>query len=508
MMAQKPEEGEQVSRAPAPVVSVTEFGARGDGVSDDQPAIQKAIDTVEAAGGGTVILPPSEQPYVVGASVTIRGSQVKLLGYGATVKLADHAGDGRVVDVMQVVGRAEAPVEDVVIAGLTVDGNYWAQSEAHNPRCLDCAHALRALVRDCQFTRGFVTMTFGKGCHQCTALNCTATRWHNDGFSASGDGVSGGCTGISFINCHARESPNDNDGGLPGRRDGAWEIEDGAQDVWLVNCSVERAGGSAFTVRNHTSYAEEVTESINFVNCWVSEVRGAAWGVSSRTEANVTRRIRLLNCRADRPVKLVSGVAEVAISGEFMGGLLLGSPKSGPPLREVEIGNVRTNYLSLFAHEVRVANLAVQADGPRGIELHDGCSDVEMVHCTVTGASEAGIACANVPAFIANSILWGNAAALAVEGPEEPTLSHCCVEGGLPEGCRDGGGNITEDPLLAGAGSGDLRLREGSPCAGAGLPLSELSLRLRAMAGRDLEGRPRPEPPGSPPELGAWESGV
>jgi hypothetical protein len=41
------------------------FGARGDGVADDRAAIQKAIDTVAARGGGTVFLPAGT--YLIGA---------------------------------------------------------------------------------------------------------------------------------------------------------------------------------------------------------------------------------------------------------------------------------------------------------------------------------------------------------------------------------------------------------------------------------------------------------
>jgi hypothetical protein len=58
--------------------SVKDFGARGDGVTDDTLAIQAAIDVAEAEGGGVVYFPPGV--YVVGGALQDTGrSNAQLL---------------------------------------------------------------------------------------------------------------------------------------------------------------------------------------------------------------------------------------------------------------------------------------------------------------------------------------------------------------------------------------------------------------------------------------------
>jgi len=89
------------------------------------------------------------------------------------------------------------------------------------------------------------------------------TQWHNDGFDAGGDGVTGATHHIKFVRCRATDSPNQPDGGLPGSRDDAWEIEDGATDVELIDCVVENAGGKSFGLRNHPP-SDRHTRNITF----------------------------------------------------------------------------------------------------------------------------------------------------------------------------------------------------------------------------------------------------
>ena len=453
-------------------IDVTKWGARGNGATDDAPAIQRAIDAAESAGGGTVYLPPSDQPYLVGKTLRIDGHGVRLVGYGATIKLADHAGDKRVVDVIEVTGTADAPLRDVKILGLTIDGNYWAQTDARNPRCIDTDYAAGMVVRDVHVTRGFVCLSFGRGCSSCSAVDCTATRWHNDGFNASGDGVSAGCQAVSFINCHARDAANEADGGLPGRRNNAWEIEDGAQDIYVVDCSVENAGGNGFGIRNHAGFANEITQNIVLVNCSVRNVAGVAAYASSNTDTNVVRRVRLLNVRTNARLRFTNGVEDVIASGRFDAGIEIGTPGRNEPPTKVVLRNATASHVSVTGAGVTLANVTVVANGASGIEIHDRSRDVSIVNCTVVGATECGMRCSGASPRIVNTIVWGNKASLQLLANARPTIRHCCIQGGLPAGAEDQGGNVAADPRFADPSKGDFRLKPGSPCIGAGARLA------------------------------------
>ncbi len=65
-------------------ISVKDFGATGDGVTDDTAAVQAAIDYAESLGGGTLYFPPGT--YGIGTTVTIP-SNVRLLGAGMNLSI-------------------------------------------------------------------------------------------------------------------------------------------------------------------------------------------------------------------------------------------------------------------------------------------------------------------------------------------------------------------------------------------------------------------------------------
>lgn len=61
-------------------VSVKDFGAVGDGVADDTAAIQAAVDSLEANGGGVLSFPRGT--YLISSTITVNASNIMLLGEG------------------------------------------------------------------------------------------------------------------------------------------------------------------------------------------------------------------------------------------------------------------------------------------------------------------------------------------------------------------------------------------------------------------------------------------
>jgi len=83
-------------------MSVKDFGARGDGVSDDTKAIQDAIDHVGREGGGTVLFPKVRSAYRTMAPIVIRWHKVRLAGESSTI---EYHGPGGAAITYDRVGR-------------------------------------------------------------------------------------------------------------------------------------------------------------------------------------------------------------------------------------------------------------------------------------------------------------------------------------------------------------------------------------------------------------------
>lgn len=79
-------------------VSVKDFGATGDGVTDDSAAIQAAIDYIDGQAGGTVYFPRGS--YLANTDLTVNGDHIRLLGehVGAS-SIFSTDNDGKMITV-------------------------------------------------------------------------------------------------------------------------------------------------------------------------------------------------------------------------------------------------------------------------------------------------------------------------------------------------------------------------------------------------------------------------
>jgi polygalacturonase len=102
--------------AAGPFFDVRSFGAKGDGVAIDSPAINAAIDAASAAGGGTVVLPAGTY---LSFSIRLKSRITLMIGAGATLVAADPA-DGQ--------GRYDAPEPNPWDAYQDFGHSHWQNS--------------------------------------------------------------------------------------------------------------------------------------------------------------------------------------------------------------------------------------------------------------------------------------------------------------------------------------------------------------------------------------------
>ena len=140
-----------------PIVSATDFGAVGDGVTDDTAAIQAALNAALAAGGGAVTLVRG-LTYKVTSKISIP-SNCGLVGDGTATIYAPaanfnntsltnrYASNSAVIDMSGQTGSPFTASANPFLIGVKI------QSQVSQGRCVDAVvirNATSAVVRDCE----------------------------------------------------------------------------------------------------------------------------------------------------------------------------------------------------------------------------------------------------------------------------------------------------------------------------------------------------------------------
>ena len=100
-------------------IDATQAGALGDGVHDDAPALQAALDRL-APRGGVLELPAGT--YEVGAPLVVRGDGVTVAGKGATLRAAKGFPATRPAALLGTAPGERPPQRRLTVVGLELDG--------------------------------------------------------------------------------------------------------------------------------------------------------------------------------------------------------------------------------------------------------------------------------------------------------------------------------------------------------------------------------------------------
>lgn len=93
-------------------ISVTNFGAKGDGVSNDTNAIQNAINSLYSRGGGQILFPKST--YITSGYLHITGHNISLLGENGAKIVTTPGGNFRKLNVS---GASGVSISNIVFDG-------------------------------------------------------------------------------------------------------------------------------------------------------------------------------------------------------------------------------------------------------------------------------------------------------------------------------------------------------------------------------------------------------
>lgn len=115
-------------------VTAAPFLATGKGVTDDAPAIQRALDTLHARGGGAIFIPAGtyliKEPVKVYSNTTVLG-----LGYKSLIKGDIYLNTGGIWGIMNAVLHVQPGSDGVVIQNVHVQGP-WTSGASISTHCI------------------------------------------------------------------------------------------------------------------------------------------------------------------------------------------------------------------------------------------------------------------------------------------------------------------------------------------------------------------------------------
>jgi hypothetical protein len=222
----------------AGALNVRTFGAKGDGISNDRPALQAAVDA--APQGATLYFPAGT--YRLDAPVRVSKGHLTLTGDGSASIL--HHGNVGALDL----GAANR-TEGLVVTRLKflgLPGKYGA--DGNSARALVLNGTRGAVIRDCDFEGPGVAVINNTGVTFGTQiLDCRVKGWGEFGFICNG--------GERITNCSLVQDDPD----VKGQRSSqAIYTQAGARDVAIADCLIANVRHIGVRIDLHGSESEFV----------------------------------------------------------------------------------------------------------------------------------------------------------------------------------------------------------------------------------------------------------
>lgn len=242
---------------PFGVVSVTEFGAKGDGVTDDTQAFLDALNAV--SGGGEVRVPWTPNGYLVSGGITLSSNQA-LVGVGARPLL--RLADGANYNVLQALNA-----ENVRIENLAIEGNADNQNADLYPN-VNYLMGIRLFNVDGLDMRNVhVSDTINVNIKMDTCTNLHVSNVHCKGARVDGWSISN-CQFGSFVDVSVSDVLQETI--ITGNAHG-FEIEDGSAHLTFSGVTVENCtdkGGMLLQAHNLDNPVHHVViQGVRALNC-------------------------------------------------------------------------------------------------------------------------------------------------------------------------------------------------------------------------------------------------
>lgn len=299
------------------IVSVTQYGARGDGVTDDTAAIQAAIDAAFAAGGGNVWIP--EGTYCVSSSIALK-SNVGIIGeqnastlyatgsasitgllgatttyiFVATSTLASNALQNAITLVMT--SAASVSVGDVIslevtkaVSGGTETYRWMTQVVGKSSNTLTIADPMPITINTSETYS--ITRLAVKGVENCTISNLRFDKGTNTGSATYGVAIYGGVnvdlSNLSFVNLGSSSRAGIN--------------LYYCLHVWLSDIFTERCGSGATAAQN---YSASTGIRANNLRCYDDDGFGILFQSCAYTQATQLSCTRAADAVGGRGIKM------------------------------------------------------------------------------------------------------------------------------------------------------------------------------------------------------------